>query len=793
MERPATAELPPSEPIPLHDRPTADRRGPSGLPASLMSLIGRENELAAASAMLRREDLRLLTFTGPGGVGKTQLALAVARQNDDVFRDGVVFVSLAALGDPAFVAPAIANEFGVRNSGARPPIDGLQAAIREREMLLVLDNFEHLITAAPLVADLLTACPRLKVLVTSRERLSISGEHAFAVSPLGLPDLSRPVSVNALTCSDAVRLFVTRAHEVKPAFALTEINAEAVAGICERLDGLPLALELAAARVRVLSPPALLSQMTTSLPLLTGGRRDVPARLQTMGQAIGWSYDLLTTDEQVLFRRLSVFVGGFTLDAAEAVMAKTSVLDDLTSLVDKSLVLQAEQADGDTRFSMLETVREFGLEQLQASGEAANLRGRHAAYYLDFAEQADRVPTLSARATASPRLETELPNLRAVLAWAVEQHDAELLLRMAVALWWLWHSRDLLNEAGAWLERAIEATNTGVPSRLRGQLAHLVALAAFVEILRGATERAEGLLGEGSTLARETGDARAMAMVALSLGALAIWQGDWDRAEAHLTDALARWRDQGDEDWTVWTLYLLGFRAALQGEQKDAEARFADGLALARAGGWPVPIAFGLETLGYNALEQGDHRRAAILLAEAMALARDGNDPGTIACCVKSLGAVAAIAGNAEQGTRLFGAAEAMRERFGYAEQPTAELLRLEQAVAPARDHMSADAFAAAWSAGREMPLDEAIAEALEVARKVTLEQPPAPEAPTGLTQRELEVLRLLVEGLSDKEIAEALGMSRRTASKHVETILGKLDVPSRTAAATYANRHGLT
>jgi predicted ATPase/DNA-binding CsgD family transcriptional regulator len=792
MERQMTADRPPSEPIPLHDRPNADRKETSSFPSSLTSLIGRENEVGAASAMLRREDLRLLTFTGPGGVGKTQLALAVARQNDDYFRDGVVFVSLAPLRDPALVIPAIASELNVIDSGARPLIDGLRVALRNREMLLFLDNFEHLIAAAPLVVKLLIACSRLKVIVTSRELLSISGEHAFFVPSLGLPEPSRTLSVEELTRSDAVRLFVTRAREVKPAFALTETNAEAVAGICERLDGLPLAIELAAARIRVLAPPTLLSQMTTCLPLLTGGHRDAPERLQTMRQAIAWSYDLLPKDEQTLFRGLSVFVGGFTLDAAIAVMPMNSVLDGLTSLLDKNLLIQAEQADGETRFSMLETIREYGLEQLQLNGETAELRARHAAYYLDLAEQADRVPILSTRATVSQRLETELPNLRAALTWADEQHDAELLLRMAVAVWWLWDSRDLRNEAGAWLERAMEATNTGVPSALRGQRAHLLAIAGYVEIWRGATERAETLLGEGSTLARETGDARAMAMVALSQGVLAIWQSDWDRADTHLTDALARWRDQGDEDLTVSTLYLLGFLAALQGEQKDAESRFAEGLAMARVGGWPVLISFGLEALGYNAFEQGEHRCAATLLADALAGARDGNDPGTIACCVKSLGAVAAITGNAEQATRLFGAAEAMRERFGYAEQPAAELLRLEQAVAPARDRISADAFAAAWSSGREMPFDEAIAEALEVARKVTLEQPSTPEAPAGLTPREVEVLCLLVEGLSDKEIAEELGMSRRTASKHVETILGKLNVPSRTAAATYANRHGL-
>ncbi|HYN89741.1 MAG TPA: NB-ARC domain-containing protein, partial [Ardenticatenaceae bacterium] len=439
------ASPPASETVPTDTR--TQRR--SNIGVQITRLIGREAERLEVERLLLRPDVRLVTLTGPAGIGKTRLALHVATGLRHHYSGGVFLVALDAVTDPVLVPSKIAQVLDVREQGGQQLLDSLKDYLREKHMLLVLDNFEQVVTASAVVAELLAAAPRLQALVTSREVLRLSGEHVFAVPPLALPDLERvpegPELVPALTTYEAVRLFVERASAAKAGFALTSDNAVAVAGICNRLDGLPLAIELAAARVRLLSPPAILERLVEApggspLHLLTGGARDLPARQQTLRSTIGWSYDLLDQAERDLFDRLGVFAGGWTLEAAEAVADGMGVLDGLESLVDKSLVRQHEQ-DGDGRFTMLQTIREYAIERLEATGQADGLRQAHADFYLRFTEQAEPKFYGATQVEWLKRVETEHDNLRAALDWTLAHREPVRALRLAGVLWRFWYAR----------------------------------------------------------------------------------------------------------------------------------------------------------------------------------------------------------------------------------------------------------------------------------------------------------------------------------------------------------------
>ena len=771
----------------------------ANLPSPLTPIVGREGEVAAVIDLLRRPDVRLLMLTGPGGVDKTRLALEAARRVASDFADGVTFVDLAPLTEPALVLHAVAQALGVREAGDRDLADLVAERLRDRRLLLVLDNFEHVVEAAPAATGLLAACADLTVLATSRVRLRVSGEREHVVPPLGLVERADAASTEEAARSEAVRLFVERAQAVKEGFALTDDNARAVAEVCRRLDGLPLAIELAAARVKVLPPPALLARLERRLPLLTGGGRDLPARQRTMRDAVAWSHDLLTEDEQRLFRRLAVFVGGCTLEAAEAVCAAegdsaVGVLEGIASLVDKSLLRQDAGAGGEPRYRMLETVREFALGRLAASGEAEDARRRHTAWYLALVERAGGGAAGPQDAPLFERLAAEQGNLDAVLAWTLERGEIATGLRLIDPLVYYFAVRGPLGEGRRWMDRLL-AAGADLPPPVR---ARALCAAGELAVYAGDYAAVVRLLGEGLALAREADDRPAVARALYSLALAAEDQGDVDRQVALSEEALALWRGLGDNAGVAATLLSLGGAARIRADYGRARALHEEALALNRARSDSGDVAWALTALAEVAADEGDRARAAALFREAARLHADAGHHFPIVYCLLGLAGLAATGGRAEEAARLLGAAEALWEpndRLVPAKrEPHARL------VARVRAGLGEDAFAAAWAAGRALPLDQVVAEAAQLAADLAAdpagaatpaEEPSAAER-AGLTAREVEVLRLLVAGRSDPQIAAALFLSPRTVQWHVANLLRKLGLPSRDAAAAHAARHGL-
>lgn len=858
------------------------------LPVSLTLLVGREREVAEICTLLQRPNIRLLTLVGTGGVGKTRLALAVAQALLDDFADGACFVPLATVSDATRVMEAIAQALGLWEVGDLPVEEHVRTALRDRHLLLLLDNFEHLIEAAPQLTVLLASCPLVSILVTSRAAPHLSGEQEYPVPPLALPDLTRLPEPQTLAQLAAIHLFVLRAQAIQPSFQLTSANARAVADICVGLDGLPLAIELAAARIKLLPPHALVKRLAHRLDVLTGGARDLPSRQQTLRNTLQWSYDLLSQEEQRLFRWLSIFVGGCTLDTAEHVCRLSQAdsaapqasgeLDTITSLIDKSLVQQAMREGEEPRLVMLETVREFGLECLQRQGELEAARHAHAHYFLAFAEEAEPHLLGPEQLLWFNRLERELDNLRTILRAAISEGETEveMALRLGSALQFFWLSRGYLREGRSILEQLLAQTVTIAASiRLKALIAigmfmmfqseahgleqtadealalaqelgdqwnrtgALIVRAGAMMLVRHDYTAAQVCLEEVLTSAKAHGDHFALGTAFLNLGSVALYQQDYPRAIALFEESLAQFRALGNmvaASTVLFTLAVaelsqgnatrarilleecsssfrafgntlgvalvlgvLGQMAFLQGEMSQAEAFLADSARLAAEIGDQRNIAHMHLLLAGLAALQGDFAVAGLRYEEGLATALELDHMDLIAFGLKGLGCLAVMQGLSTWAAELWGAAESLHESPMIAFPPAI----YDPMVVMVRSQMGEQAYEQAMAEGRTMMPAQVLASShatstppSQKAHLSTGSSPTVPmrhsSYPAGLTAREVEVLQLVSQGMTDAQVAEQLIISYRTVTTHLASIYNKLGVNSRAAAARFAVEHQL-
>ncbi len=723
----------------------------NNLPAQATPLVGREKELAAVEQLLSRQDVRLVTLSGPGGTGKTRLSLQVAADLLDQFEHGVYFVNLAPVRDPALVMSAIAQALGVRESGDKTLGDLLKDHLREMQAFLLLDNFEQVVSAAPLVADLLAPCPRLKIMVTSREVLRLRGEHEFFVPPLSLPDVENLPSIEQLPQYAAVALFIQRALAVKSDFIITEQNAAAVAKICARLDGLPLAIELAAARCKLLSPQAMLARLENRLGLLTSGARDLPARHQTLRDAIAWSYNLLNDVERKLFARLAVFVGGCTADAVQTICEYENAIDMLASLLDKSLLRVEEMAGGEARFGMLETIREFALECLGDSEETNDLHLRHAQFYLEWMKRA-RKELLGAQAgTWLNRIEAEHANLRAALAWTLEHDHVDMTVQLNRAIWRFWNIRRYFNEGSRWAQVALQAVRQKQLSaeimflaldsaagwandqgdyaearrlhteclslqRERGN-ARGIAISlnnlALVAENQGDYDFAIRLHEESLSLVRQLNEPQLIAAALTNLGNVVQFKGDYERAVALQEESIAIRRTLEDQWGLGITLVNLAEALLYRDDHLRAISLCEECIALHRQMGNEMNTAYPLATLGRAMLGCGDAAQAEKYLRASLALLSKSEDKPSTLDVLTRLGFAAVAQNHYAHGARLLSAQATLRAAIGHPLQP-ADFSENAQSIDLARAQLGETAFGAAWKEGRAMALEQAIAYALE-------------------------------------------------------------------------------
>jgi predicted ATPase/DNA-binding CsgD family transcriptional regulator len=776
------AHLPPADraqlpPLTLVTLPDPDRLMVSGV-VPLTSFFGRSQEIATVMALLDRPDVRLLTLTGPGGIGKTRLAMQVAEEWTVHSRAGTAIVSLAPVRDPDLILPLMVQTLDVPDAPGQTVLERVRAFLRDQHLLLVLDNLEHLLdSAAPLVADLVATCPELTVLTTSRIRLGLSGERVVPVAPLD-PETART-------------LFTGRAEAADPSFANSADLAPVIDAICDRLDRLPLAIELAAARISVLPPRAILARLDHRLDLLTGGPRDVPPRLRDIRDTIAWSHDLLPGPEQILFRRLGVFVGGFTLESAAAIAEHpTNVLGAVSVLTAASLVQRMDGVGDEPRFTMLETIREFALERLEASGEESVIRERHARYVVALSEHLWESPDWPRMESWFARLEPEIANVRLALTWGLE-HDPAAAVQLAGALIEYWAIFGHATEGKGWVTRVLQACPEA-PPRYR---ARALMTAGKMTMIQGDYATGTRFLTEADAHLKEAYAedpnavlARLLTWSAVMLGDTALAQGDLDRASTWFTETCKR-ADQYDVPiCAAIAIMNLGRIAQLSGDLLAAQELLEEALVRHQAASGPIGIAHGHLFLGELLQARGmpaqaeDHFQIAFTAFVAA---------GQLAPLAGALAGIAGTVMTSQPTTavHLFGAAATIDESSGFYPQDGAHFDR--SLLNPLRHRLGEAAYAAAWKKGTRLSLDELRT------MVATLVDAPAPSLPPhdghGLTRRELEVLQLVAAGHSNRDIAARLFISVPTVKRHITTILSKLDLPSRSAATAYAHTHDLT
>ncbi|NGP09647.1 protein kinase [Rhodococcus sp. 14C212] len=763
--------------------PTPSVPGTTGsLPLELTSFVGRRHELTEVKNLLAGS--RLVTLTGIGGVGKTRLAMRVAAAVQRDYADGVRLVELGELHDRAALLEAVAAAVGLRDQSGRPVQEVLLEFLAVRQVLVVLDNCEHVIDAVADLADLLLrSCPRVRILATSREPLAVGGEAVLAVPPLTVPDPQQPPSMRELPRYDAVKMFADRAAAAVPGFVLTEDNAATVARICHRLDGLPLPIELAAARLRALSPEQILDRLTDRYTLLTRGSRGAPTRQQTLRWCIDWSFELCTAVEQRVWGRVAVFAGSFDLDAAEQVcgvgLAPGEVLDTLTSLVDKSILIR-EEAGSVVRFRMLETLRDYGYEKLGQTGEDLVVRRRHRDWYEAVARAAEAEWISARQLDWIARLKREQPNLREALEFSIAD-DSAAGLRTAAALFSFWISQSLYHEGRRWYDQLL-ARQDGPPTLEQTKALYCATVMANVQ---GDIHAGMALVEHARTLTAQTTDPLARAYVSFADGRLGLLSGDFEHARSRLESALAVFRERGDRTLEVTALTALGTAYELSGLTEQALECHERVLAITKSHGETVHRSYALWALGTILWQQGNAGRSAQLLEESLELSRQVRSPHVVAASLEALAWISVDQRDARRAAVLMGAAHGLAQAIGSSPIIHSHLVVYhEECAQKTRQTLGDNVFGAAYRQGEQFGFDAAIAYALR--EHPPADSPPGTEASARLTKRERQVADLIGEGLTNQAIARRLVISPRTAQGHVEHILAKLGFTSRAQVAAW-------